>query len=477
MTTTLKQTTIVTAACLAFLAGMLAGRWAFVPLWPVLLAAVTLLITWRTRWRPLMLIGLFLTLGLWRAGLSHQHDLVLQQRMGQLTTFSGTVKDDPSVSDANRLSFTLAADHMNGVPYKAKINVYTYRMPMHRGYRIAMLAKPKPTLGASAAQVSFPQVEVLSTKLNWLERWRLQFFAGMRSAIPEPLASFALGLLIGARSLIPKTLNAQLSAVGLSHLVAVSGYNLTIIVDGVRRWLKGSSKFLMLGLSLWLIGGFVVVAGASASIVRAAVVSTLMLVAAYYGREIKPWLLLSLAAALTAGFNPSSLYHDLGWQLSFAAFAGILLLAPRLNQRLGGERHPIVALAVEAISAYIVTLPIIVHNFGTFTPIAPIANLLVMPLVPLAMLTSFLAALASMIVPLASGWLAWPAIFILRFMVGVIEQAAKVHPGSISMSTPAMMAWYGLLGLFTTLLARQPKRAGTWYNDKEESDVGTLKVA
>jgi competence protein ComEC len=184
-----------------------------------------------------------------------------------------------------------------------------------------------------------------------------------------------------------------------------------------------------------------------------------------------------LAAALTAGFNPHSLYKDLGWQLSFAAFAGILLLAPPLSKKLGGERHPIIALAVEAISAYIITLPIILHSFGRMTPIAPLTNLLVMPLVPLAMLASFLAAIAAMIMPLIAGWVSWPAIVLLRFMIGIIEQAARVQPNTVPMTTLAMVIFYAVVGLAIYLLGRQPKRDETWYNDKEETDVGTLKVA
>lgn len=422
---------------------------------------------------------LFLVFGLWRGGQVARHDQILDAQMGQKVTLVGSVKDDPSLNDQNQLSFTMATSSLDGSPYQADISVYTYRMPMKRGYRISALGKLKPALGAAQAETSFPAIQILSDHLSWLERLRLKFFAAERTAIPEPMASFALGLLIGARALIPKTLQTQLAAVGLSHLVAVSGYNLTILVNGVRRLFKNSSKFFVFGLSLWLIVGFVALAGASASIIRAAVVSILVLGAGYYGRSIKPAVLVAVAAALTATYNPHSLWNDLGWQLSFAAFIGILLLAPPLSKRFGGERHGGIALLFEALSAYIMTLPLILHSFGTLAVVAPLINVIVMPLVPIAMLASFVAGLSALLIPSIGGWISWPATVILRFMVGLIERTSQLAPASVVVSVQFMIVWYVLMGLLILMLHRRPERRSTWYNGtkEEERDVRTLKVA
>lgn len=243
---------------------------------------------------------LVLVLGLLRAGAVERGDRLLISQFGEKVVFTGTVSDDPALSDTNQLSFIIHTNTLNGLPYHAQIAIYTYRLPILRGYQIEASGKVKPALGAAQAEISFPFIQITSKHFSLLDRWQLRFFAADRTAIPEPLASFALGLLVGTRALIPKTFQNQLAAVGLSHLVAVSGYNLTILVSGIRRLFRGSSKFFVFGLSLWLITGFIIVAGASASIMRAIVVSVLVLLAGYYGRQIKPIVLIAVAAVVTA---------------------------------------------------------------------------------------------------------------------------------------------------------------------------------
>ena len=209
MNSHLRQTTIVTLACLALLGGLVMGRHLAVSGWSAVAALIGSVSLWRTRFRSLLMIMLFFMLGLWRAGQVNAHDQVLNNLTGQKVTLVGTVKDDPSLNDQNQLSFTIGVTTLSGHPYQADVSVYTYRITMQRGYRIMASGKLKPALGAAQAEVSFPTIQTLSTHLNWLEQLRLKYFAAERTAIPEPMASFALGLLIGARALIPKTLQAQ----------------------------------------------------------------------------------------------------------------------------------------------------------------------------------------------------------------------------------------------------------------------------
>src|SRR5665213_3079382 len=109
----------------------------------------------------------------------------------------------------------------------------------------------------------------------------------MQSALPEPLAPFAMGLLVGQRATLPDDIKQDLLMVGLTHIIAVSGYNLTIILHASRRLLAKRSKRLSTFLSFGLIAIFLLLAGTSASIVRAAIVSMLSIVTSYYGRTMK----------------------------------------------------------------------------------------------------------------------------------------------------------------------------------------------
>jgi len=111
----------------------------------------------------------------------------------------------------------------------------------------------------------------------------------VQSALPEPLASFGMGLLIGQRNTLPQEISQDLLMVGLTHIIAVSGYNLTILLRSAEKVSGKRSKRMATLLSLALIGIFLLFAGTSASIVRAAIVSLLSIAAGYYAGHSNHW--------------------------------------------------------------------------------------------------------------------------------------------------------------------------------------------
>jgi len=321
----------------AFLVGILVGLHGFGSV-PLALAAgwfVAAGLLWRRRPRAaiVFITIAILMLGLWRGSAVSRQQQSLAMLIGQSVTVAGEVADDPQVK-TNATSFTLQNVVVAGYRYDQTISVYTYGLRLQRGYRVVLAGRLRPGFGSAAAELFYPKALTINQNQSWLERWRQRFFAGVDTALPDPIAPFVLGLLVGVRALIPKPLQLQLARTGLSHLVAVSGYNLTIIAQACRRLtgrLGYNTSFI---LTLWLIGGFVVLTGAPASIVRAAVVAVLVLWAGRSGRRIRPLNLLVLAAAVTVAWRPAYLF-DLGWQLSFAAFFGITVMAPLVEKRLG----------------------------------------------------------------------------------------------------------------------------------------------
>jgi competence protein ComEC len=157
---------------------------------------------------------------------------------------------------------------------------------------------------------------------------------------------------------------------------------------------------------------------------RAGLVAGMSLAAWYYGRKFHPVVLLSLAAAITVLMRPAYLTGDLGWQLSFAAFAGVMLLGPLMQRYFFGEAPPstIRQILGETVAAQIATLPILIFAFGHFSNVALIANLLILPLVPLAMLLTFVAGIAGMVLPV----IGLPAQWLLSYMVAVAEYVAHL---------------------------------------------------
>jgi ComEC/Rec2-related protein len=419
-----------------------------------------MLIVAARHWRWVAIGLLFGVLGFGRAQLAHAQSDTLTSQIGQKVTLSGEIADDPTTNAANTASsFVITNLHQNGHALDGELYVYTHRITYERGYHLTFTGKLKTGFGPYDADISYPTVTQINPNQSWLERMRQRFFVGMKTALPEPAASFALGLLIGVRAIIPKPLQVTLAAVGLSHLVAVSGYNLTIIVQAANRLLGRLGSRISLVLTLWLIGGFVIVSGASASIIRAGLVSVLVLLAGMYGRQFQPLNLILLAAAGTAAYRPSYL-SDLGWLLSFLAFFGIAVLAPAVSQRLGNPKRTIVKLLIESTCAQIMTIPLIMLTFDQLSVVSPITNLLILPLVPIAMLVSFIAGLAGMFIPAFCGWLSWPASLLIQAMLALINWFGSLHFASLAwtMSAGDAVASYGLIGVIATIMVIAHRR-------------------
>ena len=182
---------------------------------------------------------------------------------------------------------------------------------------------------------------------------------------------------------------------------------------------------------------------------RAAIISTLSLGAWYYGKNLKPLLLILLTAALTALWNPLYIWSDIGWYLSFTAFFGVMILGPLVRKRLFKGQHKgiIGELVMETLSAQIMTLPIVLFIFKTSSFIALPANVLVVPLIPLAMLLSFIAGLAGMLIPPLAGWFSFPARYILTYLLDMATLFSRVPNMKfmVTVSLTAMLIMYGAI--------------------------------
>lgn len=251
--------------------------------------------------------------------------------------------------------------------------------------------------------------------------------------------------------------------VGLTHIVAASGYNMTILLRSADKVAGKRSKRMKLLLSLSLIALFLLFAGTSASIVRAAIVSLLSIAAAYYGRSFKPLVLLIFAAAITAYVNPYYVWSDIGWYLSFLAFYGVMILAPLVQSHWSQrwKESIVVAVALESICAEVMALPYILHMFGQMSFVGIMGNVLVVAFIPLAMLLTLIAGLAGMFLAPVMGWFSWPATLVMTYMLDVANLLSHVPHGfkeGIGFSTAQMLGWYVIVGFVSLALVRKSKR-------------------
>ncbi len=464
-----RRTDVVLAISASFLAGLVIARLhIIVPGYVVACTAVLALLAHRMPWISLGLVVLFgLGLGIWRGSSYLQALQPYHDNAAQKVTLRATATLDAVYGKNGQLSFEVS--HIDfiqpaagAVPGVMKISGFG-EMAVYRGDEVQLTGKLYPTRGGKQATMSYAQIIRTDSHQTLIDVLRRKFVAGIQTALPEPMASFGLGLLIGQRNTLPAETSQALLMVGLTHIIAVSGYNLTILLNASKRVMGNRSKRLTVLVGVSLMMFFLLFAGASPSIVRAAVVSGLALAAWYFGRSPRPMVLLLLAAAITTYATPTYFWSDISWWLSFLAFFGILVIAPQILKRMF-PRHdepPLLGqVAVETLSAEIMTIPIIMFIFGQVSLVGMLANVLVATVIPLAMLLSFIAGLTGMVAPLLAGWASWPATLLLTYMLDtatLLSHIPHVFHENVYMSAADMIVSYGVLLLFIVLMYR-PKR-------------------
>ncbi len=399
---------------------------------------------------PLLIAGAII--GLLR-GDSYQNQLApYAVIIGQTTTVQGTVKDDSDVGKRGEMVLRLGDISVGEYELGGTVWVSTSeKATIKRGDYIT--AKGKVTEGFGSFAASMYQAELVRAERpvpgSIALTMRDGFAEATRQAIPEPEASLGVGYVVGQRRALPEELDKALRATGLTHVVVASGYNLTILVGMARRLFIKISKFLATFFSGAMTLSFMAVTGMSPSMSRAGLVTGLGLLAWYYGRRFHPIILLLLAAAITLFIQPAYARNDLGWQLSFAAFGGVLIVGPLLQNYFYGDVKPSILRQVlfETVSAWVCTVPLIVLAFGQFSNVAILANILVLPLVPLAMLLTFLAGSMTLILPALATLVGLPATLLLSYMTRITQYLGSVPwaQTELVMTPLAAAMYYGAL--------------------------------
>lgn len=392
-------------------------------------------------------------IGLWRSSAYQLQLTPYEALIDRTVELRGRVMEDSDVGKRGEVVLRLGEVAIEGRPLEGSVwTSASIAVDVKRGDNVTVKGKLGEGFGSFAA--SMYRVGVLGVERpepgDPALAARDWFAAGVRYAIPEPEASLGVGYVVGQRRSLPEDLDKALRAAGLTHVVVASGYNLTILVGAARRVFAKTSKFLAAFVSGGLVVSFMAVTGMSPSMSRAGLVTGLGLLAWYYGRQFHPFVLLPLAAAATLLTNPSYAQNDLGWQLSFAAFAGVLIVAPLVQAYFYGDKAAGVVrqVFVETVCAWTCTLPLIVMAFGQLSNVAVLANMLVLPLVPLAMLLTFVAGVGALVVPPLATLIGFPAVLVLGYMTKV-----TLYLGSVPWAqTEITMGPAGLIGCYVILV-------------------------
>jgi len=281
----------------------------------------------------------------------------------------------------------------------------------------------------------------------------------------EPSASLLTGILLGNDNGIPADLMDDFSATGTSHIIAISGFNISIIAGifaAVARRLAGPRRAAPIA-----IGGVVlytILVGASAAVVRAAIMGSLYLLGRHLRRATFAPTSLAAAALLMTALDPFTLW-DMGFQLSFAATVGLMLYATPLQRgavallsRLIPPERAARAVGwvseslLVTLAAQITTIPLILYAFHRLSLVTLLTNLLILPVQPAVMICGGVATLAGLAwLPAGRvlGWLAWLP---LTYTIEAVRLTARVPYAWLDLGRmDAWMLWafYALLGALT----------------------------
>lgn len=373
--------------------------------------------------------------------------------VGRTVQITGTIREDVGTISGKKKSLQLSNWQVNTRAGPGNVWLSVSGQDIKRGDRVTVAGVAGHGFGSFALVLQ-------NARLISIERpfpgdvgriVRDWFAAVVRRGIAEPAASLGIGFLTGQKSTMPADIAESLRIAGLSHIIVASGYNLTILVRLARRLFVNKSKHLSMTTAFIMIFSFVMITGLSPSMTRAGIVSSLSLLTWAYGRTIHPFVLLSLVAAITVLIQPSYVWGDLGWQLSFAAFFGVMVVGPLLQKFFFDDESPgaIRQILGETIAAHIVTVPIVALSFGTMSQVAIFANLSIVPFVPLAMLLTFLSGVVSLILPPLANLAGLPAQWLLQSMIEVATKLAAL-PWSQTNWAPtvvALLIYYSLLAV------------------------------
>jgi competence protein ComEC len=446
--------------CLSFLLGVFSGPYLnyYVMAATAMIFIILLTLAWQNK-RVLLIACLVLTLlaGAVRLKTSspvNRPDFV-GRLFGQKVELTGVVVKEPDVRD-KQTNLTMRVEGYTGA---VLLNVSKYPEYQY-GDKLQFTGKleePFETPDFSYknylarfdtyAVVRFPKIEKLAVKQGnpvkaFLLSIKRKFVEVLSASLPEPHSALALGLILGLKRALPQDFQAALVLAGVSHIVVISGYNISVITRNLLKTRAWWGKRVAFWLSLATVLAFVILTGADASVVRAAVMGMLVVLALNLGRLYQSLNALIFVAAIMVLANPKILSHDIGFQLSFLATLGLIYLSPmfekwfaRVPDVLGFRTN-----LSSTLAAQIFTLPILIYYFDRISIVAPVVNVLILWTIPYTMLLAFVAGLAGIVyLPLGHLVASLPWVF-LEFQIRVIQFFAHLPFAALSLQ----MHWWAL---------------------------------
>ena len=450
-------------ACFGFLLGVLWRSFFILDIYSVILFAVISLavlafFVFVSRNNPGIILAMFclaVGMGAVRFGLADARPPILwESRVGEKVTLLGELVDEPSIREKNqqlvvelkegdsRTKILLSAGLEEDYEYGEEINFTgTLKKPENFMTDTGKVFDYINYLRKDGVLyvMSYPQIEILSDGHgNWVKSGlfsaKNKFLEKINLVIPSPENLLLGGLILGERSGFSEDLRQSFVDTGTIHIIALSGYNVTIVAE----WFMKLFSFLPLALAIWsgvvAIFLFILMTGAGSTSVRAGVMAGLALLARATGRNYEVGRALLLAGAGMVLWNPFILAFDVSFQLSFIATVAVIFLAPKVEKYFTWitERWGLRDIVSVTMAAYFLVLPFILYKMGNFSLVALPANILILPFIPLTMAFGFFTGLLGLIFPILSIPVGFIAGLFLSYELGVVRFFASLSFSSFS---------------------------------------------
>ncbi|OHA81865.1 MAG: hypothetical protein A2675_01830 [Candidatus Yonathbacteria bacterium RIFCSPHIGHO2_01_FULL_51_10] len=332
-------------------------------------------------------------------------------------TLEGIIDEEPDVREG-RVLVRVLPDHINTTPLATQTHILVIAGEYPRlayGDRVSLkgvLELPQPIENGNRTfnypqylavrgivyQMRYPRVELMGSNegnpiMRALFNIKESFTDRLSRAVPKPESALLSGILVGGSQSLGTTLTDALRAAGVIHIVALSGYNVTIVAESIMQMLAFLPIALARSLGVASVILFALMTGAGATIVRAAIMALIVVLARATGRPYDMARALFLAGVAMIAVNPHLLVFDLSFQLSFLATLGLIYLSPwfeKLFSRVTA-RFGLRGILSATIATQILVFPLILFAMGKMSVIGVVTNLLVLPAIPAAMLAGFLA--------------------------------------------------------------------------------------
>ncbi len=276
--------------------------------------------------------------------------------------------------------------------------------------------------------LKYPKIEIITrdngnSVYAFLYKIKNSFIKSINKVIDLPESSLAGGLVLGLKGGFDEEMRNNLIETGTIHIVALSGYNVSIVAEGVMKAFKqvfSQNISIVLGMVTILL--FVILTGAEATAVRAGIMATIMLVGRMTGRKYLAGRGLVIAALLMITYDPR-IVTDMSFQLSFIATAGVLFLPTKILKYFSflPVRFGVREMVVSTVSATISVLPIVLYSTGVLSIVSILVNLLILLFIPYAMLFVFIAGALGLISKAIAIPFGFIAFIILHYILSAIN--------------------------------------------------------